>query len=85
MAMAKATSAMKTRAQMLDHARSLRAEIDQIFTDAAVWNDFSDARRVGYAPINPDPDGQLRRIADGIDRILANDAGRMPLVEIKED
>jgi hypothetical protein len=58
-----------TRASLTQRARDLRAEIEQMFTDAASWND--NARPPGVAPLNPDPDGQMRRIADELDRWLA--------------
>ena len=56
---------------MVRRTRRLRAEIEMIFTTAASWNDNSKARQQGAAPIDPDPDGQMRRIADGLDRTLA--------------
>lgn len=59
------------RAAIIARARKLRAEIAQTFADAEHWN------RVHVPwkgkPIDPDPDGQLQRIAEGIDRMLAHE------------
>lgn len=60
-----------TRAQIVANARVLRAEIEQIFIDLSHWNDS--VRKPGEEPVDPDPDGKLRRIADVIDRMLANE------------
>ena len=56
------------RAEIIGRARKLRAEIAQTFADAEHWN----SRHVPWKgkPIDPDPDGQLKRIADGLDRML---------------
>ncbi len=68
--------AAESRALMVANARGLRAEIQQIFTDIASWNDNSRARKEGAAAIDPDPDGQLRRMADGLDKFLAAEDAR---------
>lgn len=60
--------------RLIDRARAQRAEIQQIFTDVASWNDNSVARRNGCDPIDPDPDGQLKRIADAIDGMLSRES-----------
>ena len=63
---------MKTdekRARLIRRARALRAEIEQVFTDCASWND--NHRKPGEPPIDADPDGSLRRMADALDRLLA--------------
>ena len=57
------------RADIISRARKLRAEIAQTFADAAHWNSIN-APHKGPA-IDPDPDGELRRIADGLDKMLA--------------
>lgn len=62
--------------RIIANARRLRAEIDQIFTDVASWNDNSKARKDGCEPIDPDPDGKLRKLADGIDEMLARERAR---------
>lgn len=68
----------RQRLLLVARARKLRADIEQIFTDAASWNDNSRARKNGAAPINPDPDGSLRRMAEGLDKTLAAEASRRP-------
>ncbi len=60
------------RVLIIRRAMKLRVEIEQIFTDAASWND--NARQPGDEPIDADPDGKLRRIADGLDRMLEREA-----------
>jgi hypothetical protein len=65
-----------TRAALIDRAKKMRAEIQQIFDDAAHWN----GRNVPWkgAPIDPDPDGQLARLAASIDRMLQADGAPAP-------
>jgi len=62
------------RAAIVSRARQMRREIAQIFDDAEHWN------RVHVPwkgkPIDPDPDGKLQRIADGLDRMLAAEDSR---------
>lgn len=63
-----------SRAVIVARARKLRGEIAQMFADAEHWNRVNVLWK-GPA-IDPDPDGQIKRIADGIDRMLAKeDAG----------
>lgn len=62
------------RDRLIHRSIKLRAEIEQIFTDCASWND--NARKPHEEPIDPDPDGQLRRIADALDRTLASESQR---------
>ncbi len=59
------------RAALIARAVAQRAEIQQFFDDVARWNQ----RNVPWKgkPIDPDPDGQLQRLADSIDRMLANE------------
>lgn len=61
----------RERADLIARAVKQRAKIQQIFDDAAHWN----RRNVPWKgkPIDPDPDGQLKRIADGIDRMIARE------------
>lgn len=61
------------RARIIAGYRNALADIEQIFTDAASWNSFSMARKNGAAPINPDPNGSMRRLADQIAFMLAAD------------
>lgn len=63
----------KKRAQLIRNFRKFRAEVEQIFKDAASWNDNSTARKNGAPPIDVDPDGALRRILAGLDKCLGNE------------
>ena len=63
-----------SRSAIMDSARKLRADIAQAFADAEHWNRVNVPWR-GPA-IDPDPDGQLERIAAGLDRMLAAEAAR---------
>jgi hypothetical protein len=56
--------------QRIADARALRVEIEEIFTRAARWN--SRERPRGDAVIDPDPGGQLHRLAEQLDRMLAS-------------
>ena len=62
------------RQRMIERAQVLRGEIEQIFTDCAAWND--NVRQGGESLMDPDPDGSLRRMADGLDRMLEDEAHR---------
>jgi len=63
-------AAMQERAAILARARKLRADVQQAFDDAAQWNHIHPQEQ----PIDPDPDGQLARIRDGLDRMLGAQA-----------
>lgn len=56
------------RMRLLARSLTLRADIQQHFDDVTHWNDHG--RSPDEAAIDPDPDGQLRRMADGLDRML---------------
>lgn len=63
-----------SRAVIVARARTMRREIAQMFAVAEHWNRVNVPWK-GPA-IDPDPDGQLKRIADSLDRMLAKeDAG----------
>lgn len=62
------------RAEMIARVRKLRGEIADHFGTIAHWNDR--VRAADEEPIDPDPDGQLQRIADGLDRTLAAEVAR---------
>lgn len=62
-----------TRAEILVNFRSLRREIEQMFIDCASWNE--NVRMPHEDPIDPDPDGRMRRLVQAIDELLANDPG----------
>lgn len=64
------------RARIIWKACQQRAEIEQAFIDAASWNQNSQARKQGADPVDPDPDGLYRKMADDMDLVLA---GLMPL------
>lgn len=60
------------RQRIVARAMTLRADIEQIFIDCASWND--NARKPDEETIDCDPDGKLRRIADGLDLFLVTEA-----------
>jgi hypothetical protein len=57
----------KERARIIRSMERELANIDAMRDDVAHWN----ALNPGEAPINPDPDGNLRRIGDMYRRTLA--------------
>jgi len=50
---------MKTRGEVVAEALRIKAEIEQLFTDAAHWND--NVRKPGEREIEADPDGSLAK------------------------
>ena len=62
------------RAALVTRARQQRAEIEQYFADLAHWN--AAVRRPDEAPIDPDPDGIVARLMQGLDRLLAVEDAR---------
>ena len=56
-----------SRADIVKRAQKLRAEIAQAFYDAERWNKLHPQEEA----INPDPDGELKRLAEGLDAMLA--------------
>lgn len=60
----------------------MRHQIEQMFIDCASWNENSIARKNGSDRVDPDPDGSMRRLADGLDRMLAEDPGVGPIPPI---
>jgi hypothetical protein len=62
------------RRDILDRARLQRAEIEQYFIDGAYWNDC--VRTPDEEPIDLDPTGNLRRMADALDEMLALDQAK---------
>lgn len=63
--------AVARRAELVEKVLSARQEIEQIFIDVAHWNDT--VRKPNEAPVDPDPNGDLRDLANFYDRILKND------------
>jgi len=57
---------------ILDRAAKLRAEIEKLFADIVAWNDHR--LKDWQSEIDPDPDGNLKRIADSLERLVAQDA-----------
>lgn len=62
------------RDALIQRAKRLRTEIKQIFADAEHWN--THVRTRFEKLIDPDPDGELARMASGLDRMLAEQAAR---------
>jgi hypothetical protein len=62
---------------MLDNARRIRSDIEQIFIDVESWNDNSIARKNGAERIDPDPGGEMRRWALALDKNIKDLEGRL--------
>jgi hypothetical protein len=62
------------RARIIANARQTRQEIEEIFVDCDHWN--THVRKPNEMPIDCDPDGELRRLADGLDTFIAIETGR---------
>ena len=54
------------RGMIVANCRLMRADIEQIFRDVGHWN----RTHPDEEPIDPDPDGTLRQLADEIDALL---------------
>ena len=54
------------RGMIVANGRLLRADIEQTFRDVGHWN----RTHPDEDPVDPDPDGMLRQIADEIDALL---------------
>jgi hypothetical protein len=59
------------RARLVAKVRAARQDIAQIFLDCDHWN--REVRQPHEAPVDPDPNGDLRRLAAYYDRILKHD------------
>ncbi len=70
------------RARIIRRFKRLRAEIRQQFIDAESWNDHSEARKNGAAPVDPDPFGEMKRLVAALDELLANDPGEGPIAKL---
>jgi len=57
----------RERSDNLREAFRMKEEINQIFYDAEHWN----SNHPDEEAINPDPDGALKRLEEGIDKMLA--------------
>lgn len=62
-------SAAAERARLLARARGIRDEIARMLADAAHWNEH--VRTPFEQPIDPDPGGEIKRLAARLDRMLA--------------
>lgn len=68
---AKHDGVIHQRGILVENMRHMRGEIEKIFIDAAHWSRLHPDEE----PIDPDPDGELRRIADALDVALAKEVG----------
>lgn len=64
---------------MLENAKIIQRDIEQIFIDCESWNNNSVARKNGAAPVEADPDGQLSRQLGAISRHIAELETRLAL------
>ncbi len=62
---------MKTRQEIIDKAKKNLAEVNEIFWDCDHWNDY--VRKPHEKPIDPDPDGTLKRIKIYYESLLENE------------
>lgn len=69
-----------TRDDLIRRAREQREEIRLFFNTADHWN----RTHPDEEPIDPDPDGQLARIAAGIDVMLAKELIRHGVTSAEE-
>lgn len=69
------------RRRILRRLKKLRREIEIDFNTAAYWNEH--VRKSDEEPIDPDPFGEMRRLADAIDKLLANDKGEGPIAKLE--
>ena len=70
----------RERDRILKKARAVRDDIEQQFLDIAHWN--THVRKPDEEPIDPDPDGVLRKLQDRLTRMLAADKGYGPIPPI---
>ena len=54
------------RALLVNRVRQQRARIEQVFTTADYWN----RSHPDEQPLDADPDGRLRQVADELDAVL---------------
>jgi len=58
-----------SRREMIQKARQMRVEIEQLFLDTDHWN--RNVRKASESEIDPDPDGRLKKLGASIDAMLA--------------
>ena len=64
----------KTYDELIEDTKRQISEIEQYFVDVASWNENSVARLYeGAAPVEPDPDGQMTKMLDGLRAMLARE------------
>ena len=59
------------RSDLIQRVMTLKDEIDQIFIDTEYWND--NVRMADEESIDPDPDGILRMLREGLIKCLKNE------------
>lgn len=57
-----------TKDELFARARTLRAEIRQVFLDAEYWNRLNPTK----VPIDVDPDGKLQDVLNALDKMLGD-------------
>jgi hypothetical protein len=60
---------MATRDEIIKRVKAQRQEIKQFFLDIEHWNRINPGKK----PIDPDPDGILKKFADSFDRLLVKE------------
>ena len=75
------TARSRKRKSILGRMKRLRDEIELDLNTAAHWNEC--IRKPNEALIDYDPDGKLRRIMEGIDRVLGGDKGQGPIAQFQ--
>ncbi len=60
-----------TREELVARMRRIRRGIEEIFIDTDYWNEY--VRKPSVVPIDIDPDGKLRSLANAFDQALAKE------------
>lgn len=71
---------MKTRNEIIANMKRLRRNVQIDLNTAAYWNEH--VRKADEEPIDPDPGGDMRRLLECIDTVLANDPGHGPIATL---
>jgi len=75
------TKAEREWRSIVERATKLRADIDKLFADCMSWND--NRLKDWQSEIDPDPDGNLKRIADVFDRMIQQEQAANSEVSIQ--
>ena len=67
---------MKSRSEIIKKAKRLRKDITDNFITAFHWN--TACRKPEEPEIEADPDGEMQKIAEGIDKMLASEGESLP-------